>query len=99
MKKWIITVSTDWCGMENIYKIEAESETELEELADQIAIDNWESYSCLDLVAEELDYDTDNLSAEDWDKVWDEANQNPSWHYTIEEFTGTEEEWDQIEHV
>ena len=42
MKKFIITVSTDWCGEENSYRIEAESEYDIEDLADEIAYDNWD---------------------------------------------------------
>ena len=33
----------------------------------------------------------------DWDYVWDQSYANPSWYSSIEEFEGTEEEWNNYE--
>lgn len=97
MKKFLITVSTDWCGENQSYRIEAESEHDIEELAEEIAYDNWEQYDHLEDIAEELGYDVENMTDVDWDYVWDQAYQNPSWYSSIEEFEGTEEEWNRYE--
>lgn len=97
MKRWIITVSTDWCGEENSYRIEAESESDIYELADELAYDNWEQYCHLTDIAEELNYDVENMTEEDWDDVWDQIYENPSWYSSIEEFEGSEEEWNNYE--
>lgn len=97
MKRWIITVSTDWCGMDNSYRAEAESDLDLNDIADNLAYDNWESYSCIEYVAEELGYDVDEMTNVDWDYVQEQAEENPSWHFEIEEFEGTKEEWDSYE--
>ena len=37
MKRFLIHVSTYWCGMDNTFRAEAESELELDEIADQLA--------------------------------------------------------------
>ena len=97
MKKFLITVSTDWCGEDQSYRIEAESEHDIEELADEIAYDNWEQYNHLDDIATELGYDVENMTDVDWDYVWDQSYANPSWYSSIEEFEGTEEEWNNYE--
>lgn len=41
MKRFLIHVSTYWCGMDNTFR--AESELELDEIADQLAYDNFQS--------------------------------------------------------
>lgn len=41
MKRFLIHVSTYWCGMDNTFRAEAESELELDEIADQLAYDNF----------------------------------------------------------
>lgn len=38
MKRFLIHVSTYWCGMDNTFRAEAESELELDEIADQLRI-------------------------------------------------------------
>jgi hypothetical protein len=43
MKRFLIHVSTYWCGMDNTFRAEAESELELDEIADQLAYDNFQS--------------------------------------------------------
>ena len=53
MKRFLIHVSTYWCGMDNTFRAEAESELELDEIADQLAYDNFQSYGCEADIAEE----------------------------------------------
>lgn len=70
MKRFLIHVSTYWCGMDNTFRAEAESELELDEIADQLAYDNFQSYGCEADIAEEEGYDPDEMEDSDWDKLW-----------------------------
>lgn len=52
MKRFLIHVSTYWCGMDDTFRAVAESEMELWDLAEQLAYDNFQSYSCENDIAE-----------------------------------------------
>lgn len=65
MKRFLIHVSTYWCGMDNTFRAEAESE--LYEIAEQLAYDN----GCEADIAEEEGYDPDEMEDSDWDKLWE----------------------------
>ena len=95
MKKFLIYVSTNWFGMNNIFRAMAESELELDEIADQLADDNFQSYRCEGDIAEEFGYDPDDMEDEDWDKLWTQTSEEDYYHYTIEEFEGDDEEWEE----
>ena len=43
-----------------------------------------------------MGYNVDNMDDEDWDRVYDDIAENPSYSYSIEEFNGTEEEWNEL---
>lgn len=53
MKRFLIHVSTYWCGMDNTFRAVAESEMDLWDLAEQLAYDNFQSYGCEADIAEE----------------------------------------------
>ena len=57
MKRFLIHVSAYWCGMDDTFRAVAESEMELWDLAEQLAYDNFQSYSCENYIAEEEGYD------------------------------------------
>lgn len=61
MKRFLIHVSTYWCGMDDTFRAVAESEMELWDLAEQLAYDNFQSYSCENDIAEEEGYDPDEM--------------------------------------
>lgn len=69
MKRFLIHVSTYWCGMDDTFRAVAESEMELWDLAEQLAYDNFQSYSCKNDIAEEEGYDPDEMEESDWDGV------------------------------
>lgn len=96
MNKYRVLCTTDWCGMDAEYGIEANSIIEAEEIAHQLAYDNWESYGCFDLHAEDLEYDPEDMSEEDCDAVWEDVKENPSYDYYVEEFDGDDTEWNEI---
>lgn len=68
MKRFLIHVSTYWCGMDNTFRAVAESEMDLWDLAEQLAYDNFQSYSCENDIAEEEGYDPDEMEESDWDE-------------------------------
>lgn len=78
MKRFLIHVSTYWCGMDNTFRAEAESELELDEIADQLAYDNFQSYGCEADIAEEEGYDPDEMEDSDWDKLWETVDESQS---------------------
>lgn len=92
MKRFLIHVSTYWCGMDNTFRAEAESELELDEIADQLAYDNFQSYGCEADIAEEEGYDPDEMEDSDWDKLWETVDESQYYDFTIEEFEGDDEE-------
>lgn len=70
MKRFLIHVSTYWCGMDDTFRAVAESEMELWDLAEQLAYDNFQSYSCENDIAEKSMektrfYNREDLKAKD----------------------------------
>lgn len=59
--------------MDNTFRAVAESEMDLWDLAEQLAYDNFQSYGCENDIAEEEGYDPDEMTDEDWDKLWDKT--------------------------
>lgn len=96
MKKFLIHVSTSWCGMDDTYRAEAESEIELDDIAEQLAYDNFHSYDCDLEVAIDNGYDLDEMSDEDWDNLWNDVDETGYYSYCIEEFNGDDAEWEEI---
>ena len=95
MKRFLIHVSTYWCGMDDTFRAVAESEMELWDLAEQLAYDNFQSYSCENDIAEEEGYDPDEMEESDWDKLWETVDESQYYNFTIEEFEGDDEEWEE----
>lgn len=95
MKKFLIHVSTSWCGMDDTYRAEAGSEIELDDIAEQLAYDNFQSYDCDLEVAIDNGYDPDEMSDEDWDNLWNNIDESSYYSYHIEEFAGDEYEWEE----
>ena len=96
-KRFLIHVSTNWCGMDQIYPAIAENESDLEELAEQLAQENFESFDLWTDVAEELGYDPNEMTDEDWDDVLDHS----IWDYCsyhIDEFNEDEDDWNNYVH-
>lgn len=65
MKRFLIHVSTYWCGMDNTFR------------------------------AEEEGYDPDEMEDSDWDKLWETVDESQYYDFTIEEFEGDDEEWEE----
>lgn len=85
MKRFLIHVSTYWCGMDDTFRAVAESEMELWDLAKQLAYDNFQSYSCENDIAEEEGYDPDEMEESDWDELWSRVDESTYYSFSIEE--------------
>ena len=70
MKRFLIHVSTYWCGIDNTFRAEAD-------------------------IAEEEGYDPDEMEDSDWDKLWETVDESQYYDFTIEEFEGDDEEWEE----
>ena len=95
MKKFLIHVSTYWCGMDDTFRAIAEYETQLWDLAEELAYQNSQSYGLDEEIAEDQGYDPSEMSEEDWDKMWDEVDESTYYSYDIEEFEGDDKEWEE----
>lgn len=75
MKRFLIHVSTSWCGMDDTFRAMAENDYELDEIADQLAYENFQFYDCENDIAKEFGYDPDDMEDEDWDKLWEQTSE------------------------
>lgn len=94
MKRFLIHVSTHWCGEEDTFRAVAESESDLWDLAEQLAYDNFYSYGHDQDIAEEEGYDPDEMEEGDWDKLWSRVDENAYYSSSIEECED-DEEWNE----
>lgn len=94
MKRFLINCTTYWCGMDTTYRTEAESELELEELADYLAYQNFQTYGLDEDIAEEEGYNPEEMSEEDWVEMWENCDETVYYGFSIEEFNGDDEEWE-----
>lgn len=95
MKRFLIHVNTNWCGMDDIYRAVASSEVELWDLAEELAYQNFQSYGPDEDIARDQGYDPDEMSEEDWDEMWEIVDESNYYSNSIEEFKGTDEEWEE----
>ena len=84
MNKYIIHCITAWCGVYEDYSALAESESELDDIAQNLAYSLFiENDGWVD-VAEECGYDTDTMTEEDWDKLYETTDEAMYYRYEIE---------------
>lgn len=93
MKKFIITCDTNWCGTDNKFRALAESESDLWDLAEELAYDNYSSFFDAQDLLEDLGYDIDDLSEEEIESILDNVDESEYYDYAIEE-CDDDEEWD-----
>lgn len=84
MNKYIIHCTTAWCGIYEDYSALAESEIELEDLAQDLAYSLFTEEDGWQLVAEEQGYDTDTMTEEDWDDLYENTDEPSYYGYEIE---------------
>ena len=100
MKRFLLNVSTEWCGEENTYAAYAKSEDELYELLDELSYENFLEFGGFEKVLEQLYPDVEGEYTEE---MYNEAaNVAHEYHFgDIEEWdeTRSEEEWNDYELV
>lgn len=96
-QRFIIHCTTDWCGIDNDYPALAKDESDLYDLADNLAVDNLMSYMSLDEIAEENGIIEDNY--DDWEDYANDRDNIDITQYcrsNIELFDNTDEEWNNL---
>lgn len=96
MKRYLIHVSTNWCGMDQTYPAVAESEADLWDLAEELAYDNFTSFGLWDDIAEEHGYDPSEMTDEEWNEFQSSVDDTDYYSSYVEEFEGDEEEWNEL---
>lgn len=100
MKRYLIHVHTNWCGMNHSYSLETDSEIyELHDDVQLVAYENFQSFGCDLYVMEEL---FPGVNLDDYtDEMWDIYNDSESEYYSydIEEFEGSDEEFNEYESI
>ena len=95
MERFLIHVSTNWCGMDSTFRAIAENECDLYDIAQDLAYENFQSYICDDYIAEEEGYDPDEMEDSDWDKLWETVDESQYYDFDIEKFEGDDKEWEE----
>lgn len=62
IKRFIITVSTNWCGMDEEYAAVAEHAEDLHDVAEELAYANFLSYNLWEDIAEENGVDSSKMT-------------------------------------
>lgn len=93
--KYLIHVTTNWCGMDDTFRAVANNEEELYDLAEQLAYDNFESYDLWNEIAKEEGYEPDEMSENDWDNLYNTIDETNYYGFIVEKFTGDDEEWNE----
>lgn len=94
--RFLITVGTAFRKSENLFRAIAENEFNLEDLANQLAYNNFISYGFDNEIAIDNGYDPSEMTESDWDELWDFVDESEYYYYSIELFSGTNEEWNEI---
>ena len=99
--KYLITCQTCFCGCDAEFGIESDDIVAVEEFADQLAYENF--YFTFDCAADALSddgYAVDEMSDDEFEEACTKMDEDGGyWWSVVEEFTGTEEEWNNLEKV
>lgn len=92
MKKFIIRVETEWCGEDNAFAAIAEEESELWQIADELAYENFNSFDGWDSVADEMFPDTEIGDLTDEEREQIDGQECNYYSSSIEEVDENDEE-------
>lgn len=94
MKRFLIQVTTNWCGMDQEYVAIANDSMELDSLAASLAYDNFSDFDLHTTILEDEYPDVDEYTDEMHSHV--DSIKGDYYGYTIEEWDETrpEEEWE-----
>ena len=91
--KYIINVSTNWAGEENTYKTDCDPK-EIEDLCEELAYENFETFGGFNSIARDHDLDPLDLTEEQEDMI---AEMESDYYFSsYEEFNGTDEEFNNL---
>jgi len=98
MPRFLIHVTTEWCGMDQDYAAIANDEKELESTAELLAYDNFNDFDLLEQIMEdnnidedaaiEIEHDYYGYSIEEWDESLPEEQWG--WYELIYDSTDAE---------
>lgn len=86
--RYLINVGTEYAGSDKFYKIQSDDIKLVISLAEERAFENGIETG----LQEDIECDNPNLTEEESTKLFDQ-----SYYYHIDEFDGTEEEWNEYE--
>ena len=84
MNKYLIYCYTNWCREEEYYSAIANNELELEDIAEELAYELFESYDGISKILDELGYSEDELDDEELDKILMSIDESEYYGYNIE---------------
>lgn len=100
MARFLIHVTTAWCGMDQDYAAIADCENDLENIAELAAFDNFLEFDCLQQImddegidedaAVEIEHEYYGYSIEEWDEERPEEEWN--WYEFIGNFSKQQED-------
>ena len=83
-KKYLLSVSTAWCGEDQTYGIIKKEETDVEGLCEDLAYTNFSDFSGIDGVLEDMFPNQEEYTDEQIEKAENEAGNYYQWN--LEEF-------------
>lgn len=86
--RYLVNVGTEYAGSDKFYKIQSDDIKLVTSLAEERALENGIETG----LQEDIEYDNPNLTEEELTELFDQ-----SYYYHINEFDGTEEEWELYE--
>lgn len=92
LKRFLIHCDTHWCGTDNTFRVLAEKEEDILDLAYDLAYDNFMAYADYDDILEDLGYDPEEISDEERDEILSDIDEGEYWNHIIEECED-DEEW------
>lgn len=97
MNKYLITCSTNWCGMDNSFTAIAKTQDELDSIANELAYENFTNFGGFDLILELLYPEEDEYTE---DMMEDAVEVEGEYYgFTIDLFDEDEDDWDDYELV
>jgi hypothetical protein len=87
MKRFLIHVTTEWCGMDQDYAAIAKTAEELEFIAEELAYENFTDFNCLAQIMEDENISEDeaiNIESQYYGYYideWDESRPSEEWNW------------------
>ena len=94
-KRFLVHLETNWCGEGRTFSAIAEQESDLWEMADRLAYENFNDFDSFEAACYDTFGDSDEETGEYTEDQKTEivADEGSYYSYTIEEFKDDEEEW------